>query len=137
MHSGKERKENSWLIRLIVFFGFVALIFILLAIFKETYRKKQIQKEISNLKEEVAKVQVDNSHLADKLTYLEGHDYQEKELRDKLNLQSPNENMVIIKPSPTGKADNKGKQATETADNQKLIVKITNPEKWWNYFFKY
>ena len=128
-------KENSWLIRSIVFLGLVALVFIVWAIFKETYRKKQIQKEISALAEEAKKIQVDNSRLADKLTYLEGKDYQEKEIRDKLNLQSPDENVVIIKPSPTEKTIEA--KALEPASSQKLTVKTTNPEKWWNYFFKY
>ncbi|MFZ2226199.1 MAG: septum formation initiator family protein [Candidatus Moraniibacteriota bacterium] len=136
MRDKEEARENSWLVRLIVFLGLVALVFIILAIVKETYRKKQIQKEISALEEEAKKIQVDNSRLADKLTYLEGRDYQEKEIRDKLNLQSPEENVVIVKSSPTGKAatNNEKNQAPES---QKLVVKTTNPEKWWNYFFKY
>ena len=136
MRDKEEAKENSWLVRLIVFLGLVALVFIVLAIVKETYRKKQIQKEISALEEEAKRIQVDNSRLADKLTYLEGRDYQEKEIRDKLNLQSPEENVVIIKSGPTGKVvDNSEKD--QAPESQKLVVKTTNPEKWWNYFFKY
>lgn len=136
MRDKEEAKENSWLVRSIVFLGFVALVFIILAIVKETYRKKQIQKEIGALEEEAKKIQVDNSRLADKLTYLEGRDYQEKEIRDKLNLQSPQENVVIIKPSPAGSTTgNPG--ANQVPESQKLVVKTTNPEKWWNYFFKY
>ena len=136
MRDKEEVKENSWLVRLIVFLGLVALIFIILAIVKETYRKKQIQTEISALEEEAKKIQVDNSRLADKLTYLEGRDYQEKEIRDKLNLQSPQENVVIIKPSPVGVVAGNTSQ-NQVPESQKLVVKTNNPEKWWNYFFKY
>lgn len=135
MHEKDKKKENSWLIRMIILAGIVALVFIVLAIYKETYRKKQIQREISNLQEEAKKIQGDNLHLADKLAYLEGKDYQEKEIRDKLNLQSPDENVVIIKPSPSEKVIEK--KPTINQSNQEVIVKITNAEKWWDYFFKY
>ncbi|MFZ2192737.1 MAG: septum formation initiator family protein [Candidatus Moraniibacteriota bacterium] len=124
---------NSWLIRMIIFLGFVALIFISLAIYKETYRKKQVQKEIDTLKEEADRIQGANSRLADKLAYLQGRDYQEKEIRDKLNLQNPDENVVIIKPNSTKKIE---ERKNSEAPTQELVVKTSNPEKWWNYFFK-
>lgn len=136
MREKDNKKENSWLIRIIILLGIVALVFIVLAISKESYRKQQIQKEISDLQEEAKKIQGDNSRLADKLTYLEGRDYQEKEIRDKLNLQNPDENVVIVKPSPTGKIGAPTKVAGE-ASSQELVVKMSNPDKWWNYFFKY
>ena len=136
MRKVDDGKGNSWLIRVIILLGFVALVFIVLAISKETSRKQQIQKEISDLQMEAKRIQGDNSRLADKLTYLEGRDYQEKEIRDKLNLQNPDENVVIIKPSPTGKIGAPVKVAGES-NNQELVVKVSNPDKWWNYFFKY
>ena len=135
MRKNDSKKEgNSWLIRLIILLGLIALIFIVLAIYKETYRKKQIQKEIDILKEEADRIQGANSRLADKLAYLQGRDYQEKEIRDKLNLQNPDENVIIIKPNPIEEVEAKG---ISEKPNQELVVKISNPERWWNYFFKY
>lgn len=133
MYNNTNERKNSWLIKMIIFLGFVATIFIVLAIFKETYRKKQVQKEINELQNEANKIQGDNLRLADKISYLEGQDYQEKEIRDKLNLQKPDENVVIVKPSLTKKnTENKPE-----VNDQMLVIKASNPQKWWNYFFKY
>ncbi|HAI74270.1 MAG TPA: hypothetical protein DCS28_02670 [Candidatus Moranbacteria bacterium] len=133
MRNDTDERKNSWLIRMIIFLGFTVAVFIVLAISKETYRKKQVQKEINELQSEAEKIQGDNLRLADKIAYLEGQDYQEKEIRDKLNLQKPDETVVIIKPSLTKKTAEDKPEAI----NQALIIKTSNPQKWWDYFFKY
>lgn len=133
MRNNTDEEKNSWFIKVIIFLGFVAAFFIVLAIFKETYRKKQVQKEINELQNEADKIQGDNLRLADKLAYLEGRDYQEKEIRDKLNLQKSDEIAVIVKPGLTKKVAESEPKTTD----QSLVVKISRPQKWWNYFFKY
>jgi len=126
-------KGNSWLIRIILFLGCVAVVFIFLAISRETYRKRQVQREIAKLEEEARRIQGDNMRLSDKIAYLEGRDYQEKEIRDKLNLQDPKENVVIIDSGLTPKT-----ALLEPAlADQELLIKQSNSQKWWNYFFKY
>lgn len=126
-------KDNLWLIRIIIFLGCVAIVFILLAISRETYRKRQVQKEITKLEEEARRIQGDNMRLSDKIAYLEGRDYQEKEIRDKLNLQDARENVVIIDSGLLLK-----KNETESLKvGQELLIKKSNPQKWWDYFFKY
>ncbi len=133
MRDNTDERKNSWLVKLIIFLGLVVAVFIILAISKETYRKKQVQKEINELQNEADKIQGDNLRLADKIAYLEGRDYQEKEIRDKLNLQKPDETVVIIKPGLTKKtAENE-----PTTIDQALVIRTSGPQKWWNYFFKY
>jgi len=126
-------KGNSWLIRVIIFLGLVVVVFIFLAISRETYRKKQVQNEITKLEEEAKRIQGNNMHLADKIAYLEGRDYQEKEIRDKLNLQDPKENVAII---DSGFIPRKTEAEPEKTD-QRVLIKQSNPQKWWDYFFKY
>ncbi len=133
-----DKKENSWLIRIIIFLGLVALVFIVLAILKETYQKKQIQKNINDLQADADRIQGDNLHLADKLKYFEGKDSQEKEMRDKLNLQKPGEKMVVIVPGVAEKNINTDVNIIEkNKQQQQITIKISNLQKWWNYFFKY
>lgn len=133
MRDNKD-KGNSWLIRIIIFLGCVAIVFIFLAISRETYRKKQVQNEITKLQEEAKKIQGDNMHLADKIAYLEGRDYQEKEIRDKLNLQDPKENVVII---DSGLTPKKTEGEVAVMPSQELLIKKSNSQKWWDYFFRY
>jgi cell division protein FtsB len=126
-------KGNSWLIRTIIFLGLVVVVFIFLAISKETYRKRQVQNEITKLQEEAKRIQGDNMRLSDKINYLEGRDYQEKEIRDKLNLQDPKENVAIIDSGLTPKKT----EDLPVATSQELLIKKANSQKWWDYFFKY
>jgi uncharacterized protein YpmB len=133
-----DKKENSWLIRIIIFLGLIALVFIILAISKETYQKKQIQKNINDLQAEADRIQGDNLHLADKLKYFEGKDSQEKEMRDKLNLQKPDEKMVVIVPGMAEKNASTNMNTSEDfPQQQQVTIKTSNLQKWWNYFFKY
>jgi cell division protein FtsB len=130
----KQEKNHSFLAKTVIILGVLLFGLIIFAISKETYRKKQAQVEIDKLRQEAEKITRENVELTDKLSYLESRDYQEKEARDKLNMQKANENMVIVEPGLSQKDT-----AKETTDEngKKLFVKTTNVEKWWNYFFKY
>lgn len=136
MYSESEKKGGSWLVRIIFFLGFVALALIIFALSKQTYKKKQVEKEIETLRQEAEKIKKGNLTLEDKVSYLESRDYQEKEAKDKLNMQNPKENVVIIKPEMAKKeelpqVENNPPQLTENQD------KFSNIKKWYDYFFKY
>ena len=133
MASGKIRKASLW-IKLSLVGVFVILVLVSSAIAKQTYKKNQIQKEITKLQEKAAELNRENLEIRDKISYLESREYQEKEAKDKLNLQNPGENIVIIKPSVV--KDEKPPQESRIVV-AKEPAKISNPIKWWNYFFKY
>lgn len=118
--------------------GLIALVFLTLALSREMYKKKQVQKEIDNLKAEAERIEKENIVMEDKLAYFESRDFQEKEARDKLNLQNPEEGMVIIKPSISKGAFEDGNEdkQPEIARNEES-KSISNQKRWWNYFFKY
>lgn len=126
--------NKSFLIKTILFFGVVAMIFIGLAIFREMRAKKQIQNEIEKLQIEAEKIQRENILSQEKLAYLESKDYQEKEAKDKLSLQNADEKVVIIKPTVVKNEENKNENTERT---QIKILDRENYLKWWDYFFKY
>lgn len=134
MEKRDEKKKKSWFFRFVLFLGLIVLGFISWSITRETIRNRQVQKEIDQLREEAKKIERENTELSEKISYFESKDFQEKEAKDKLNLQSPNENVVVIKPDLT-----KGDAASvpAQAEEKKLVVKISNIQKWWDYFFKY
>ena len=123
--------SNILVIALLVAIGFISL-----KAFKEMQRKKQIEKEISDLKAEAEKVRKDNQDLTDKITYFESPEFQEWEAKRKLNFQKPDENVVIVKPSPS-KADESGGSADQAQQGTQSLKDIPNYIKWWNQFFKY
>lgn len=130
----ENKKTNPIVAKAIIVAGFIILILIIISVAKETYKKIQIQREISDLQAQAEKITRDNSQIQDKISYLGSNNYMEKEARDKLNLQSPGENVVVISQNA----------AANTAD--KITDQVTQPQnapegpiykKWWDYFFKY
>jgi len=129
-------KSSSWLLKILLFFGVVLVVFVGFIIFKETNRKKHINEEIDKLKAEAARIEKENKEMIEKISYFESQDFKMLEAKDKLNLKEQDENMVIVKPSP-------GREATFVAgasNSEKKSVTSSNNKnylKWWNYFFKY
>lgn len=106
---------------------------IIIALTKETYKKNQIQKEIEGLQEKAKQIDKENTDIQEQISYLGSKDYQEKEAKDKLNLQNPSENVVVIKPSITKENQVEEKKAENVIMEEKKVI---NPIKWWHYFFK-
>lgn len=123
------------LLRLAILAGIVMLGFVLMRAYEEYSKKKKIQAEIDELQSEAQKIGKENSDFQERIAYFESLDYKKKEAKDKLNLQSPGEQVVVIKPS-------QAKDILAVPEEQKpkeLPVADTrsNLQKWWDYFFKY
>lgn len=129
-----EKNKKSFLPKLVLICGFFILAAVSFFLAKEYYRKRQIQAEITGLEQEAAKINRENLEIQDKIAYLQSQDYQEREAKDKLNLQNPGENVVVIKP---GVAREQGIKAENENLPQPLPPDVSNPQKWWKYFFEY
>jgi cell division protein FtsB len=102
---------------------------------KESKRSQQIENEIESLRQEAEKIRQGNNSLQDKIAYFETQDFQEREAKEKLNFQKPNENVAIVKPVP--KDENQDSEKKEVEDKvPEETEKISNYQKWWNKFFK-
>ncbi len=102
--------------------------------FKEKKRNNQIDQEIEKLRQEAGKIQANNRELQEKIAYFKTQDFQEKVAKEKLNLQKPDEQVVIVKPSPSYET---GEQKPSDNQEPEAVQNIPNYKKWWNYFFKY
>lgn len=103
-------------------------------IYSEYKRDSKIKGEIDALKAEAEKIRRNNDDLKEKITFFESSEFQEWEAKKKLNYQRPEENVAVVKPSPSG-------QAAETSEpvnvKEEPSDNISNWKKWWNYFFKH
>lgn len=134
MAGNPEKNKKSFLPKLVLICGFFVLAAVIFFLTKEYYRKRQIQREITGLEQEAAKINRENLEIQEKIAYLQSRDFQEREAKDKLNLQNPGENVVVIKPGVARE------QAVETEGEnmpQPLPPAVPNQQKWWNFFFKY
>lgn len=130
----RSNKYATIFSKVILIPAIIIIILVLVAVTRETYKKNQIQKEIDILQEKAKQINKENLEIQEKITYFESKEYQEKEAKDKLSLQNPDENVVIIKPGITKETKI---EEIASAFVPKEEQKTSNPIKWWRYFFKY
>ena len=102
---------------------------IVIAITKESYRKYQMDKEVTGLEKEIEAIREKNESLANLLDYFNSERFSEKEARLKLNLLKEGEKLVII--SSDKKPDSENQVLENIQEEQ-----VSNFQKWWRYLFK-
>lgn len=113
-----------------LFFIFVLaliLIGIVTAMGKESYRRYQLDKEISDFKKEIEFLKNKNNVLSNLLNYFNSEKFLEKEVRLKLNLMKEGEKLVVISPEKKIEAESQLLGGVQKKQ-------ISNFEKWWRYF---
>jgi len=114
--------------------GLAILVLIGVSLGKEAYRKRQIQKEIEGLQSQINSLGQENSDMQNLIGYLSSTDFQEKEAREKLNLQKEDEKMIVLRKEvvPQDSQSKSGK------DNANLPPQDNAPnwQKWWKHFFE-
>jgi len=134
MASGKK----SFFLGLFLCLGVLAIGFVIFSTYKELNKKKQVQAEIEALQQEAEKVSRENDLIQEKIAYLQSREYQEREAKDRLNLQNPDENVVIIKSgiAKAPKDEDAGDAEKELAVSApEPAVQMSNFKKWYKYFF--
>jgi len=133
MYKHEDGSATSWLVAAIIILAFVILGLFGYSTSKEIAKKKAVQKEISSLQEQADNIKKENMALGDRISYLGSKDYQEMQAKDKLNLQSPGENVVIITP---GSSSGKSTDSNVDSGENNSASQTPNFKKWWNYFFQ-
>ena len=114
--------------------GLTVLVLIGISLGKETYRKRQIQKEIENLQSQINQLGQENGEMENLISYLSSTDFQEKEAREKLNLQKNDEKMIVLRKEVVSLES----QAENNSNNFPIPAEDNSPnwKKWWKLFFE-
>ena len=119
--------ENFFHSKPFIFGLLVIFILVIIAAGREGYRNYKINQEIRNLQDKIEALQKSKEELAEMEKYLQSDEFLEKEARLKLNLIREGEKLVIIKRSEESKS--------EEAKSEEKNERISNIQKWWEYFF--
>lgn len=116
-------------------FLIVLAILTILVVFSATraiYRDYMVDKKIAKLQNKVDDLNQEKLESMKLLEYVSSKGFAKKKARSQLNMKKPGEKVAIIKNKD--KLD-KNKEAikVDSKDKQK---KISNPVKWFNYFFR-
>lgn len=121
--------------RLTLLLGSVLLVFMIIGTVKVVVKNNQVQKEITDLENQLRKLQIQNERLRGQVSESRDDDYLELQAKRKLNLKRPEESVfvfyedqpaMITASPPAGLA----KKSDTTADAP------SNPVLWWRYFFQ-
>jgi len=116
--------------------GLIIIGFVSFKAFRESQRNKQIEKEIDAIRTQAEKIKKNNQELEERIGYFQTPEFQEKVAKDKLNFQKNDEEVVIIKSSPSARVE-KETGDRDLTSNLAAEDKRSNYQKWWEYFFKY
>jgi len=114
--------------------GLIVLVLIGVSLGKEVYRKRQIQKEIEGLQSQINQMEEDSSSMENLIGYLSSTDFQQKEAREKLNLQKDDEKMIVLRKDVV---PNENQPGVNKNDNPQAPPEDKSPnwKKWWKFFF--
>lgn len=104
--------------------GVFVLLYMFFIVGKTSYQNYQINNKIKALKSDVESLEIENKNLTQDIEYFKTDTYKEKVARQRLGLKKPDENVMVIVPSE------------ESEDNEVEEEKLSNPEKWWKFFFR-
>lgn len=126
--------------RIFLFIAAFILIFLLIVLIRETYRKHQLKNEINQLQSNISQLEGDNQKLIDLMDYFKEDSYLEKEARIKLNLKKPGETVVVLSKEVIDGVEvvRKGADPEETTKETDVVQEkreMPNYWKWWEYFF--
>ena len=134
---GKFSVKKILVSQIFVIVGLFVLIFFFVTLSKEFLRGYEVNKELDNLKSEILTLEDQNSNFGDIIEYLKTSDFAEKEARKRFNYKKPGESMVVIETANLGETTpNLSAENDYIDDNLQTNNKeISNPEKWWDYYF--
>ena len=141
--------------KLLTLIGLVIIVLMSIPVAKNVSQRYEIDEEINDLRNEIKMIESKNTKLTQLIDYLGSDQYVEEQARLNFSLKKPGEEVVIINEDGVlnGNDSKKGLNGDNgvtiddsiTSDSiynipgpnkEKKIVAISNPQKWWVYFFK-
>lgn len=122
------RKKTT--IKLLIFLGFVLIVFTSFGLGKELVRRQKINEEIGNVKKEIESMEKKNKELSQLIEYLNTDSFKEIQARQNLGYRKEGESVVSIESGDDGL--NKENEASFEIPINK---DESNMKKWWNHFF--
>jgi len=122
--------------KILLLVSLAILIFFSTNLIREIINRRDLQKDVSALEEEINRLEGRNQSLAGLIDYFESLDFVEKEARTKLNLRKPGEKIIIIAEEEASTATSKIFSEDQSNLSISELKPLTNLDRWWNYFFK-
>ena len=120
-------KSKLFLISELCLIGLIVVSFVNI-----TKKKQVLEEEVIGLEEQAESVNAENTVLAKRLQRAESNSYVELEAKRKLNYKRKDESVFIFYEDTSVK-----KEESVKIDNGQEQFYISNPARWFHYFFPY
>lgn len=122
----KSKFFNRWLAnpRVLAIIGLAFLLMILVPLAKSYSRRRQVEREIADVQQEINDFEANNKDMKAMIDYLQSDASLEEQARLNMGLKRPGETVAVI-------AD---KTVTTTAAAAADNAPQSNWKKWWQYF---
>ncbi|OGH69406.1 MAG: hypothetical protein A2754_02690 [Candidatus Magasanikbacteria bacterium RIFCSPHIGHO2_01_FULL_47_8] len=127
--SGENKLKTVFASRWFLAMMAVVLLLLGIAYTRAAYQNYQVQAEIKRLQGEAKRLEAKKMETIDALKYVRSNAYVEEKARTELNLVKEGEQMAVIAGTKINSAA--GQEKTKRVESSN----ISNPLKWWNYFF--
>jgi len=115
--------------------GLIIIFLISFPLAKNISQRYKIDQEIKELEKEIIEIESKNKDLKELVTYLESDQFVEEQARLNLGLKKIGEEAVIIKEQAEEINPETGEVVKRSDDNLTADSSVTNPRRWWKYFF--
>lgn len=127
----KFNKNKKVLVKLIFVLLVILFILFTFGLTKQFIKNKQLDNEISQLEEDLARLKLDKKKFLQSIDLYENEFFVEQEAREKFNMKKRGEKVVVIPVDETVLSKSKTISKQEALKNNK----INNIKIWWEYFF--
>jgi len=103
----------------------VVILYLFYVVGKTLYQSYLVRKEVDNLEVTITELQQSNKELSEKIIYYGSPSFRERIARERMGLQKPGEEVIVILPEAKSKVAEKDPEDS-----------LPNYEKWWKFFFK-
>lgn len=100
---------------------------------RETYRVWQVDQDIKNLQAQVDLLEGKKMKFMDLMQRLDSSEALDKEARARLGLRKPGERVIVV--AGLGEDNASVATAQNRTFDQMEDGNLSNPQKWWRYFF--
>jgi hypothetical protein len=112
---------------------FFLVSYLLYSLTVSVYKSYQIDQTIKSFEQENAKIEEENRLKSEEFDYYSSDAYIEKMAKQNLGLINPGEAVIIIPKTDTSSTDNVDTSGTDSSDTAN--AGLSNPQKWWKFFF--
>lgn len=120
--------------RAVLILEFIIALYMIISLTTSKYNSYKTLEYIEKYKLENEKLAEENSKLEEQYEYYQSAEYQEKIAKQNFGLINPGEKVLII---PEKSVQTPEEEFNDTVINEKIIFYqgLSNPIKWWYYFF--